>query len=217
MSLALAEGGRRWSRNVNAGRPHDALLCRETEELLRRAGWKPPSLDLIVAASGPGSFTGIRVGMTFVSMLAGVLGRSMRAVTLFEAAASRAAGCPKLPPRSSLVVVLPSARGEWCFQAFRKASGEGVKPWGEPCWTPAAGWPAALRRQARGMPVLLTGPAARRAARELPGRPRLLGVEESAGLGAEDLIAAALIGNAAGSPANFRPLYLKPAYYERRA
>ncbi len=45
------------------GKSHSAMLLRWIELLLAQVGWTKSELDLFAAARGPGSFTGIRVGL----------------------------------------------------------------------------------------------------------------------------------------------------------
>ncbi len=45
------------------GKSHSAMILKWIELLLAQAGWAKSELDLFAAARGPGSFTGIRVGL----------------------------------------------------------------------------------------------------------------------------------------------------------
>ena len=56
----------------------------------RRIGKKPADIDLISIASGPGSFTGLRIGMAYAKGLAYVLEKPIVAVTNFEVLAQHA-------------------------------------------------------------------------------------------------------------------------------
>lgn len=64
---------------------HAAHLLRWLELLLQEAGWPKSSLDVFAAARGPGSFTGIRVGLGTIHGLALATGRPCSAVTTLEA------------------------------------------------------------------------------------------------------------------------------------
>ncbi len=62
------------------------LLPRRVRELLGLGGVGLGSLDRIVVATGPGSFTGIRAGVAFCRGLARALGRPVYGFGTFEAA-----------------------------------------------------------------------------------------------------------------------------------
>ena len=55
-------GGRRAAREATAER-HSSNLLRLCDEVLREAGVAPAELDAIACGAGPGSFTGLRVGL----------------------------------------------------------------------------------------------------------------------------------------------------------
>ncbi len=63
------------------------VLFRHLEMALRNAGWPLPSVDLFAVATGPGSFTGVRVGLAAAKGLAEALGRPVAGVSNLEAIA----------------------------------------------------------------------------------------------------------------------------------
>jgi tRNA threonylcarbamoyladenosine biosynthesis protein TsaB len=72
------------------------ILFERLSRLLGGHGLKPESIDCFAAASGPGSFTGVRVGLACVKGLAEALGKpalavsNLRALAWFGSAALRA-------------------------------------------------------------------------------------------------------------------------------
>jgi tRNA threonylcarbamoyladenosine biosynthesis protein TsaB len=64
------------------------VLYPQLEALLARRGVALDSIDLFAAAAGPGSFTGVRVGLAAVKGLAEGLGRKAAAVSNLRALAS---------------------------------------------------------------------------------------------------------------------------------
>ena len=74
-------------------------------QLLARQGLTLESLDGFAASSGPGSFTGVRVGLTAVKGLAEAAGRRVVAVSHLQALASYGTG----PLRA---IVIDARRGE---------------------------------------------------------------------------------------------------------
>jgi tRNA threonylcarbamoyladenosine biosynthesis protein TsaB len=63
------------------------IIFSEIDALLRRHGWRLSDLDCFAAASGPGSFTGTRVGLAAVKGLAAALGRPAVGVSNLQAMA----------------------------------------------------------------------------------------------------------------------------------
>jgi len=68
------------------------VLFGAMEELLARRGLGIEEIDLFASASGPGSFTGVRVGLTAVKGLAEATGRRVAAVSNLRAVASFGSG-----------------------------------------------------------------------------------------------------------------------------
>jgi tRNA threonylcarbamoyladenosine biosynthesis protein TsaB len=63
------------------------VLFQEIESLLSRHALKITDIDTFASASGPGSFTGVRIGLTAVKGLAEAMGRKVVAVSNLEALA----------------------------------------------------------------------------------------------------------------------------------
>ncbi|MBI3549791.1 MAG: tRNA (adenosine(37)-N6)-threonylcarbamoyltransferase complex dimerization subunit type 1 TsaB [Elusimicrobia bacterium] len=218
MSVAFFDGKRVFKRAAVADGDHDDRLFPEVRKVLAAARRKLADVEAFAAARGPGSFTGIRVGMTFVSVLSRSFGRPAVGVTLFDAEAHRAARKLKtLAPGRRLGAVFPARRGELFFQAFELgAAGEPPRPLEAPAWLAPADWPIAVKRLAGGHAMALAGPAAKDAREALGASRASFDLLRTPPLTAADLIGPAQ--SALGAPAvEFSPLYLKPAYYERAA
>lgn len=217
---AMESAPKVWSADIQASGRHDGKLLQETRRLLARAGWKIEDLECLVAASGPGSFTGIRVGMTFVGMLSRILDVPAMAVTLLEAEALRAVGVFTPEKDQVIAIAYPARNEELFFQAFSQVSSKPsrLKPLHAPKWLQSADWPAALWNECGSCRVLLTGPVAQQAGAKLGSLRARVEVRAAPPLAARHLIDAALKKLNRGKPgraAEFSPLYLKPAYYER--
>jgi len=89
-------------------------------QLLARHGVTPAAIDCFAAASGPGSFTGVRVGLACVKGLAEAVGKPAAGVSNLEAMATFGTG----PLRA---VVMDARRGE-VYGAVYDASGRVVAP-----------------------------------------------------------------------------------------
>ena len=63
-SVALMEEGKLLGENYcNTGLTHSQTLLKMAEDLLRSCGYTPQDVGAIAAAAGPGSFTGVRIGV----------------------------------------------------------------------------------------------------------------------------------------------------------
>jgi len=67
-------------------------LAPAIQSLLQDHGWPIPSLGLIAVAQGPGSFTGLRVGVTTSKTLAYAIGADVLGVDTLEVLANQAGG-----------------------------------------------------------------------------------------------------------------------------
>lgn len=116
VSVAVARGGRTLAaRHVEIGRSSQRLLPM-IDETLGEAGVGPGELAGIVALAGPGSFTGLRVGLATAMGLHQALGIPATAVPTLGALAAavrRRGGGPR-----RAVVVVDVLRGEWATQEF---------------------------------------------------------------------------------------------------
>lgn len=63
-SIALLEGSEvRAELRLHTSQTHSVLLVSSIEYLLKRAGWTLKDLEVVAVGIGPGSFTGIRIGV----------------------------------------------------------------------------------------------------------------------------------------------------------
>jgi len=88
------------------GGTFSAQLVPQIASLLSKHGFKKQDLDAFAVASGPGSFTGLRVGLAAIKALAEILGKPIVAVSLLEAIATSASGTRKV------LAALDAGRGE---------------------------------------------------------------------------------------------------------
>jgi tRNA threonylcarbamoyladenosine biosynthesis protein TsaB len=108
--------------------PHVLKLC---DEVLRAAGLTPAGLDAIACGAGPGSFTGLRVGLSVGKGLALATGKPLLLSSSLQALAldlSRAA-----PEARVVVPCIDAGKGEvYAFDCAVSAAGvvaDGGEPW----------------------------------------------------------------------------------------
>jgi len=97
------------------GRGHAECLMRVVDAALARAGLAHADLDGYAVSIGPGSFTGIRVGVAAVRGFALAAARPAVAVTSLEALAAEAR---RLAPGRPVVAVLDARKDEVYAQGF---------------------------------------------------------------------------------------------------
>lgn len=90
-SVALAEGGRPIiARTLAEGQRSAQSLAPGIRQVLAEAGWQPADLALVAVVVGPGSFTGLRVGVTTAKTLAYALGIEVLGLNCLEVIAHQA-------------------------------------------------------------------------------------------------------------------------------
>jgi tRNA threonylcarbamoyladenosine biosynthesis protein TsaB len=65
-------------------------LAPALQQLLKQADWSPTSIELVAVAVGPGSFTGLRIGVTTAKTFAYAVGAEVIGVNTLEALAAQA-------------------------------------------------------------------------------------------------------------------------------
>lgn len=185
-SAAVVRDGATLASHVEPmSRGHQERLAPLVAEVMQAAGTSFDQLDRIGVTVGPGSFTGLRVGLAFAKGLSAALGVPAVGVGSLEALAHGHAG--------RVLAVLDAKRGQVYLQGF--ADGAAVTaPDALPLETAAA-------RLAELEPDLLIGTGAALLAPMRPGA-RVIAADQT------DPAAVAAIA-AARAPAPPRPLYLR--------
>ena len=100
------------------GEVYSSRMFRELEFLLGELSLRMEEFELFAVAAGPGSFTGLRVGLAAVKGWAEVYRRPIAAVSALEAVAVQAHSNAGL-----IVPVLEARRGQVYFGLYRRATG----------------------------------------------------------------------------------------------
>ena len=112
-SLALSRGDALLGASrSDAETSHSNTLLREIDRLLSTTQTQLRDVDLFAVAVGPGSFTGLRIGVATVKALAATLNKPTVGISTLEAIAL-AAG-----KSDATVALLPAGRGEVFVQMF---------------------------------------------------------------------------------------------------
>ncbi len=118
-SLALHDGAQvRYEATWEAGRRHTVQLAPRLLAALADLGAGPEDLTGVAVTTGPGSFTGLRVGMALAKGLAMARGLPLVGVPTLDVVAA-AQGRDRRP----LVAVLQAGRGRICVATYRWRNG----------------------------------------------------------------------------------------------
>lgn len=112
-SVALARGEQILaSRSGDQSVSHSHDLIENIDAVLQKAGGELSAVDLFAAAIGPGSFTGLRIGLATAKSLAVSLDRRCVGVSTLGAVAHAAGAAERV------IALLPAGRGEVFAQMF---------------------------------------------------------------------------------------------------
>lgn len=124
--VGLARGGAVVRRaELDAARRHARELVPAIDGLLRAEALAPRDLAGVIAGRGPGSYTGLRVGLSTAKALAYALGCELRAIDTFAAVAEQA------PADAGSVWVIADALQEQVYVQRFDRTGAGWEPFQE--------------------------------------------------------------------------------------
>lgn len=117
LSVALNDDEQIISETVEPNkRNHSVDLDPDIDRLLQEQGLSLKDIDRFAVAIGPGSYTGLRVGLTTAKMFASILGKDLVGISTLQALAQNFAG------QEALVVPALDARNQNFFAgAYRQA------------------------------------------------------------------------------------------------
>ncbi len=146
----VAEDGRRVS---NA---HGESLLPMVDAIFQRVGWVPADVARWAVGVGPGSFTGLRIGLATAKGVALATGADLVGVTSLDALAF---GLPDVDGADLVVSVVPAGKGELFIQA-RRGGTLVLEPSHLPVATIAARVAGLARQAYAGARVVVAGEAA---------------------------------------------------------
>ncbi len=205
---ALAEGPVLCGvRRLEESRRHARDLAPATAELLAGRGWKARDLNGVIVGRGPGSYTGLRVGVMSAKTLAYAVGCALIGVETFAVVAAQA------PAGMDRVDVLADAQQEKVYVQSYGREAEGWRALNALAVRPFAEWLAGRSPEA-----WVSGPGLHRWAAKLPAGAQVV----DAALWdpqPESLLRLGLARYTAGErddPFALEPLYLRPSSAEEQ-
>jgi len=210
-SMAVLDGDVCHARAGDESRTHGERLPGELVDWLCEAGHNLGSVDLFAIVSGPGSFTGLRVGAAAVQGLAFTLGRKVVEVPTLDAVTESA--MPAAAGVECLVACIDGQRGD-VFFSMRDVRNATHADEGLVLIEPLIATPeeasAAVASRLDGRSVAITGDGARRYAGVFAARlPQTRLVDESMTLAEAAARIAARHPDRAVVPHAMRPIYLR--------
>lgn len=113
--------GQAVGRHSDPSQRHGRTLVPDVRDLLRSAGLAPTDLQGIAVGLGPGSFTGLRIGITAAKTLAYAIGCPLFGLDSLEVLA-RSAG----PDYRRIAAIADAQRGQICAAEFSQAEPGGL-------------------------------------------------------------------------------------------
>ena len=118
--------------NGDASISHSNTLLADVDKLLAQTQIALSQIDLFAVATGPGSFTGLRIGIATIKALAATLDRPTAGIPTLEAVALSGG------VSAESVALLPAGRGEVFTQLFSVMRPDLVEPLDEAAHVPPA-------------------------------------------------------------------------------
>lgn len=207
VALALGDALFCGERRLDEARRHARDLAPAVAQLLAEQGWRPGDVQAAIVSRGPGSYTGLRVGIMSAKTFAYATGCALIAVETFAAIALQA------PAGVRRVDVLADAQQDKIYvQPFARRE-DGWHPQADLAIRPFADWLAA-----RDTDAAITGPGLRKWAARLPAEVPLLDANlwEPQAASLLQIGLARYLAGERDDPWMLEPLYLRPSSAEEQ-
>ena len=132
--------------------------------LLKQVGWQPGDVQLVAVSQGPGSFTGLRVGVTSAKVFAYAVGAEVLGINTLE---TIAAAAPDNVPLLSAVI--DAQRGDLATRTFARQADGWFQPTEPERLIQAEAWLNELP-----LDITVSGPALGKWAPRLPAHVKML-------------------------------------------
>ncbi|WP_456476079.1 tRNA (adenosine(37)-N6)-threonylcarbamoyltransferase complex dimerization subunit type 1 TsaB [Oceanithermus sp.] len=120
-------------RTLRRGRAHAETLVGDLEDFLAWSGVKPAELDLVVVGEGPGSYTGLRVGLAAATALAHAWNLPLVGVPTLAAVPTPPQGAQVVwPSRNRFAYVLDRPGAPARKEALEAWADTGCRMWAAP-------------------------------------------------------------------------------------
>jgi tRNA threonylcarbamoyladenosine biosynthesis protein TsaB len=128
-SVALAMDGRVLGfKEVNERGVHAEVITLFVEELINAAKLQHADIDAVAVSCGPGSYTGLRIGISTAKGLCFALDKPLIAIETLEAMANGITSRPGYNPGADMLLCpMIDARRMEVYTAIYKTTGENVK------------------------------------------------------------------------------------------
>ena len=170
VSAALARGGTVLAERAAEMERSAGQILEMTRDLLAEVGARPADLGGVVALRGPGSFTGLRIGLATALGFHQSLGIPATALDTLQVLAATA----RESPGDVVVAIVDALRGEWSAQAF--TAGPFPRPLSGMELVPGDRLPELFVQSGAGMGAIVGFGASRLA--DLPGWPAEIRLRE---------------------------------------
>jgi tRNA threonylcarbamoyladenosine biosynthesis protein TsaB len=139
-SVAAANDGHVLAElRLNPAQRSAQSLAPGLRNLLETVAWRPADVELVAVTIGPGSFTGLRLGVTAAKTFAYAVGAQILGVDTLQAIAAAVPATVK-----TLSVVIDAQRGEVVAQRFSRQAESWLQPAGPQELLPIDAWLSGL-------------------------------------------------------------------------
>lgn len=190
---------------------HARLVAAAVTRVVGAAGWSLRDVDCIAVVRGPGSFTGLRVGVTTAKAIAWAAPARLVGVSAFECIAGRYRRLLGVPADGRITIPFDAGRGE-VFVAEADFGGDGPTIVSPSRLANASEWIASLPRG-----TCVAGPALESLARAVEEHGAVVAPREAWQPWASAVAEAArgrFLAGAFDEPATLVPEYTRPSYAE---
>ena len=212
-SVALCRDGKPLAHfTLKNGNTHSETLLPMVKALFDVTGLTAEDVDLFACSAGPGSFTGVRIGVATIKGLAFGKNKCVLGVSALEAMAMA-----QLPHEGLIVPAMDARRGEVYTAVFR-AEGETLTRLMPDSAMPAAALEEWLQANAAGETPLAVGDGVAvltRTFKSLPVQAAPAAIAEQHAVGVAKAALAAYEAGARGTDATLAPIYLRLPQAER--